>query len=100
MDTGEAVVLSGPLPWRALEILGSAALFYATQYDNPERPVDQVRQRREWALAVGRQLWDLAEAHVGIQTPDDDGHSKPSEPTAQPAELAARVVRLTSRQAG
>ena len=68
VDSGEQTAITGAIPWRAIEVLGSAAHFYAADYSNPDRPYDQVRRRRDWAAYLGASLWDLAEAQVGIQT--------------------------------
>jgi hypothetical protein len=69
VETGERVVLAERLPWRSLEVLGAAAKYYATHYDNPDRPSAQVRARRERASKLGAAIWDAAEAKVGIEAP-------------------------------
>lgn len=71
LDSGEQAVLVDELPWRAIEILGSAGLHYAISYDNPDRPVAQIQLRREWAGRLGSALWDAAERRVGVQSPYD-----------------------------
>ena len=72
VDSEERTVLTGPIPWRAVEVLGSAANFYAAEYHNADRIYDQVRRRRDWAEHLGASIWDLAEAKVGIQTVTTD----------------------------
>ena len=71
IESGEQVVLAEGLPWRAIEVLGSAGLHYAISYNNPDRPVAQTQLRREWAGRLGSTLWDLAENRVGVQSPSD-----------------------------
>ena len=72
VETGETTVLSKSIPWRAIEILGSAANYYASNYNNPDRPADQVRARRDWAKRLGAAIWNIAEEKVGIQSPTID----------------------------
>ena len=69
VDTGERVVLAERVPWRSLEVLGAAAKYYATHYDNPGRPPAQVRARRDRANKLGAAIWDAAEGKVGIEAP-------------------------------
>ena len=69
VDTGERVVLAERVPWRSLEVLGAAAKYYATHYDNPDRPPAQVRARRDRANKLGAAIWDAAEGKVGIEAP-------------------------------
>jgi hypothetical protein len=69
VDTGERVVLAERVPWRNLEVLGAAAKYYATHYDNPDRPPAQVRARRDRASKLGASIWEAAEAKVGIEAP-------------------------------
>jgi hypothetical protein len=69
LDAGELVVLAESVSWRSIEVLGSAALYYAAHYTNPQRPVDQVRHRRGQANLLGATIWDVAEAKVGIEAP-------------------------------
>jgi hypothetical protein len=68
LDTGERVVLA-ETSWRSIEVLGSAARYYAAHYDNPQRRPEQVRARRAQASKLGAAIWDTAEATVGIETP-------------------------------
>jgi hypothetical protein len=69
VETGERVVLAERVPWRSLEVLGAASKYYATHYDNADRPPAQVRARRERASKLGASIWDAAEAKVGIEAP-------------------------------
>ena len=69
VETGDRVVLAERVPWRNLEVLGAAAKYYATHYDNPDRPPAQVRARRDRASRLGAAIWDAAEAKVGIEAP-------------------------------
>ena len=69
LETGERVVLAGSTTWRSIEVLGSAARYYAAHYDNPQRPPEQVRARRSQASKLGIAIWDTAEATVGIEAP-------------------------------
>lgn len=69
LETGERVVIVETESWRSIEVLGSAALYYAAHYDNPQRPLDQVRARRGQANQLGAAIWDVAEATVGIEAP-------------------------------
>ena len=68
LDTDERVVLA-ETSWRTVEVLGSAARYYAAHYDNPQRPPEQVRARRAQASKLGVAIWDIAEATVGIEAP-------------------------------
>jgi hypothetical protein len=68
LDTGERVVLA-ETSWRSIEVLGSAARYYAAHYDNPQRRPEQVRARRAQANKLGAAIWDTAEATVGIEAP-------------------------------
>jgi hypothetical protein len=69
VETGDRVVLAERVPWRSLEVLGAAAKYYATHYDNPDRPPAQVRARRDRASKLGAAIWDTAEAKVGVEAP-------------------------------
>lgn len=54
---------------RDLEVLGSAGVHYADNYDNTERPKYQVANRRARAKRVGQALWDAAVDRCGIEEP-------------------------------
>jgi hypothetical protein len=66
LDSGERVVLADATSWRSIEVLGSAAPYYGSHYDNPEPPREQVRARAQ-ASELGGDIWDTAEATVGIE---------------------------------
>jgi hypothetical protein len=68
IETGERMVLA-ETSWRSIEVLGSAARYYAAHYDNPQRRPEQVRARRAQASKLGGAIWDTAEATVGIEAP-------------------------------
>ena len=92
VDSGERTVLTDAVPWRAIEVLGSAAHFYAAEYVNPDRVYDQVRRRRDWAGYFGAALWDLAEMKVGVQTPTTNDLPPPPPPPTPPTPPPPHVV--------
>lgn len=63
--TGEKVVLADGVPWRALEVLGEAGVFYKNRYAHADWPQQTVDARRGWAGHLGGLLWDAAVDRVG-----------------------------------
>jgi len=68
--TGRELTLGVMASLRDLEVLGSAARFYAESYVNPDRPEHQVETRRARARRLGEALWDAAVERCDIEAPD------------------------------
>ena len=65
--TGGLVRLGVEASMRDLEVLGSAGIHYSNEYVNPERPLSQIKRRRDRAGRVGQALWDAVTDRIGIE---------------------------------